>query len=103
MTSEQFLKQLPPLCWSPRPAHTYTLNGKGIGKIAYQHLAAWNLIHDKYDWSLWQSHVDGVAHLTRIRLALAKEHNGAPLADTVLALGPKRWPAYAKRIAAVFS
>lgn len=98
MNAKNFIQNLPPLCWSPRPPETYTIyrDGKtrGIGLIAGRCLASWNLLHDKCDWTTWSGHELGVMAWSLTSRALKVEVGGSPLSDTVLALGPARWPTW---------
>lgn len=98
MQYKQFLAQLPPVCWSERPPHTYTVlrGGKqvGVGRVAWQDYGAWNLVHDKFDWSAWVGHEQGVIAWSVAKQALSHSHAGAPLGDTLVALGPQHWPVW---------
>lgn len=100
MDYKHFITHLPPTYWSPRPPETYTIQHdgrvRGIGKIAAGDYGAWNLIYDKFDWRVWEGHDRGVLTFSMTHNALLAEVGGASLSDTVVALGPIRWPVWWK-------
>lgn len=59
-------------------------------------MAAWNLLHDKFDWSLWIDQQNGVSTWSAAKFALSQTHQGSTLADTLLTLGPVQWPIWWK-------
>lgn len=100
MDASKFLRSLPPVCWSEAPPSRYTVmspeSGKqaGVGLIATQCMGAFNLIWNKFNWADWGGQCNGVSSFSNARLALAIDLDGAPLADTVVALGPKGFKKY---------
>lgn len=115
----QFIN-LPATCWSRKAPETHTIfhdgRTRGIGLIirpdpadatnparreawevsACAGLAAWNLLHDKFDWTLWPDQQDSIFTWTVTKIALSQVHQGATLADTLLTLGPVQWPIWWK-------
>lgn len=115
----QFIN-LPATRWSAKSPETCTIfhdgRTRGIGLIvkpnpadatnparreawevgASAGMAAWNLLHDKFDWTLWLDQQNGVATWSITKIALSQVHQGATLADTLLTLGPVQWPIWWK-------
>jgi hypothetical protein len=100
MDAKSFIQSLPPTYWSQNHPSTYTLRFDnrtiGIGVLAPRCFGTWNLIHNKFDWTSFKGHEMGVLAWPLIARALTVEAHGAPLADTVVALGPKQWPIWWK-------
>lgn len=100
MDASKFLRSLPPVYWSEKHPSRYTVlspeSGKqaGIGLIAMQCMGAFNLLCNKFNWADWNGQRNGVSNFSTARLALTIDLDGAPLADTVVALGPKGFKKY---------
>jgi hypothetical protein len=100
MDSKTFIQSLPPVYWSQRHPSTYTVRFSnrdvGIGLLAASCYGTWNLLHDKFDWTVFKGHEMGAMAWPLVAKALRTEVQGVPLSDTVVALGPKQWPIWWK-------
>lgn len=100
MDASKFLRSLPSVYWSEKHPTRYTVlspeSGRpvGIGLIAMECVAAFNLIWNKFNWTEWSGQCSGVANFSTGRCALTIDLDGASLADTVMALGPKGFKKY---------
>jgi hypothetical protein len=100
MDASKFLRSLPPVYWSEKHPTRYTMQSPesgrraGIGLIAAESMGAFNLIWNKFNWSNWNHQCNGVANFSLARCALTIDLDGASLADTVVALGPKGFKKY---------